>query len=184
MNLKEAMPSNEIMVFHGDNYNTIKLEPKLMNNGNNQEGIGIYFSNEKETAESYGKNVVSTVINIKNFVESREDASKHISLPIMIKMLQDMKKVDGEEMYFFMSDYAEIMEEDDIEPMHYKIVAKSVLDNEIRNLQITLAEIIGATHFVKLWNKYLPKIHGTYNKNSDKEIWFAIINTNYKLEKV
>ena len=31
---------SHIKVYHGDNHNTTKLDPILMNNGNNQEGIG------------------------------------------------------------------------------------------------------------------------------------------------
>ena len=55
-----------IKIYHGDNYNTNKLSPKLMNSGNNQEGIGIYFG-DLETAQFYGNNIVNIEINENNF---------------------------------------------------------------------------------------------------------------------
>jgi len=58
-------------VFHGDNYGTKKINVALMNNGNNQEGVGIYFSNELKDAEDYGANVVSVLIDEDNFINSR-----------------------------------------------------------------------------------------------------------------
>jgi len=58
--------SNMVTIYHGDNYGTKKLDPKLMNNGNNQEGIGIYFGT-LDVAEDYGKNIVQVTVNKKDF---------------------------------------------------------------------------------------------------------------------
>ena len=60
-----------LQVFHGDNYDTKKINIALMNNGNNQEGVGIYFSDKIKDAEDYGANVVSVLINEDNFINSR-----------------------------------------------------------------------------------------------------------------
>jgi len=42
MKFKEFINESTEITYHGDDFGTKKLEAKLMNNGNNQEGIGIY----------------------------------------------------------------------------------------------------------------------------------------------
>ena len=59
-----------LQVFHGDNHGTKKLDIALMNNGNNQEWVGIYFSDNIKDAENYGQDVVSVLINEDNFINS------------------------------------------------------------------------------------------------------------------
>jgi hypothetical protein len=43
MKFSEFINESKSTIFHGDDFGTKKLEPKLMNNGNNQEGVGGVF---------------------------------------------------------------------------------------------------------------------------------------------
>jgi len=175
--------NTNLTIYHGDNYGTSKLEPKLMNNGNNELGVGIYFGN-RDTADHYGKNVVSTKINPKDFVHSRDDASKHIKKDKIVKVLRELHKLDDEPLYYAITDYGvELGEPDEVEDYHLEMLADYLLNEEVRNLQTDLASKFNVTDFVKLWNKHI-KIDGTYvDRGGDIGMWYAIINPKYKLTK-
>ena len=102
MKLTEAIQlyesSNTLEVYHGDNYNTTRLDPRLMNNGNNQEGIGIYFSDNPVTARKYGSNVIRCTINLNNIAQSRGDTSA-IGMSAIKKIMMDMARVNKEEAF-------------------------------------------------------------------------------------
>ena len=180
---EEIQNLSELKVYHGDSFNTSKLDPKWMlhQNSNNQEGVGIYFSDDIETARSYGKNIISTNIDKKDFVNSRNLVSKHINKSKIVALLKAMTKIDKESMFYFMSDYTYLEEPENINALSYEKTADMLLKDEIRNMQISLAEVIGVENFVKLWNSII-KIDGTYYKNG-KNIFYAIINPNYKVMK-
>ena len=154
-----------------------------MNNGNNQEGIGIYFTDNIETARSYGKNVVKTTINMNKFVHSRDIASDHIPKQRIIELLQILTNINQEDMFYYMSDYTELTKPTDIDYGTFDIVADYVLENEVRNLQIELAEVAGVLNFANAWNKVID-IDGTYAKQNDDEVWFAIINPSHNIVRI
>lgn len=178
------LEGKQVTVYHGDNYGTTKLSPSLMNNGNNQEGIGIYFSDDVETAKNYGKNVVSLDIDLSKFVDSRKPAYKYINSRKLTELLKELHKVDDEAFFYLASDYIELVEVEDVIPEHFAMMASNMKDEEVRNLQITLAESFGVEPFVKLWNKILSHIHGTYQDNRNGEIWYCVINDKLKVRKM
>jgi hypothetical protein len=173
--------NESLEIYHGDNHNTNQLSSKLMmtKSSNNQEGVGIYFSDDINAAKDYGKNIISISINKKNFVESRDRVGSHISKSKLISLLKTMTKIDKEEMYYYMSDYTELASPENINESSYLEVAELISDEEIRNLQVDLARIIGVESFVKLWNKII-KIDGTYHRNGS-DVWYAVINPKYNL---
>lgn len=178
-----VIESNTITVYHGDNYGTTKLLPEFMNNGNNQEGIGIYFGS-LETAKYYGKYIVSLEIQKKNFVNSRESMFKHLRNSVF-KILKELFKIDKESMWSLATDYGvEVYEPENLTLGDVKKLSNNMIDEEVRNFQITLAEYFGVDNFVKVWNKVLPNVYGTYYPNSTNEDWYAVINTNLKVNKV
>jgi hypothetical protein len=61
-----------------------------------------------------------------------------------------MIKIDKEEMFYFLSDYAYIEDPEDIDEYVLLEAAPVLLNNEIRNLQVELATVIGVESFVKL----------------------------------
>jgi len=122
----------------------------LHQNSNNQEGVGIYFSDDIETARSYGKNIISTNIDKKDFVNSRNLVSNHINKSKIVALLKAMTKIDKESMFYFMSDYTYLEEPENINALSYEKTADMLLKDEIRNMQISLAEVIGVENFVKL----------------------------------
>ena len=183
MNFRKYLIESVKTVYHGDDFNTTKLDPKLMNNGNNQEGIGIYFYDNIVTGQQYGKNLVSASINPTKFIESRVEIIK-IGKTKIFKLLKHLHGVDPEPLYYQITDWGiEISEPDDVTDSIIKEHINNILDEEVRNFQITLAEDYGVVEFVEAWNKYV-KIPGTYNKESATETWFALIDTSIKLEKV
>ena len=173
--------NESITIYHGDNHNTTKLDSKLMNNGNNQEGIGIYFGS-LETAESYGKNIVYLEINPKNFIESREPVKKHLRSKLQ-DILVELHNLDPEPLYYDCTDWGmEVSSPEDIEPYHLAQLAKNIENEEVRNFQIDMAEKFSVENFVKIWNKIYPNIYGTYHVQPN-DTWYAVINTKLKLKK-
>lgn len=173
----------EVEIFHGDNFNTKKLDPKLMNNGNNQEGIGIYFGN-LQTAESYGKNIVKTSINPKRFIPARDSISDHIKVRDISKLLKELHKIDNEPLYYEVTDWGEeVPEPEDIKDYHLEDLAENIKDEEVRNVQIDLAEKFGVLNFVKVWLKVVKGIDGTFT-DRPSDTWYAVLNPKYSLEKV
>lgn len=173
-----------ITVYHGDNFNTTKLEPKLMNNGNNQEGVGIYFSTNLESAQDYGKNVISVSIDTKKFIPARDLVQKHLPQNKIAKLFEGLHKFDEEAFYYYMTDYIEISDIPDIEPRHFTEMASHVKTEQVRNFQVQMADTFNSEIFVELWNKIFPGIHGTFNSNSSDEDWYCIINDKLKVQKV
>ena len=179
MSFRTLLESTKI-IYHGDNFNTTKLDPKLMNYGNNQEGIGIYFGT-LETAQSYGKNIIQTTIDTKKFINSRESIGKYFKSKIK-DILFELHKIDNEPLYYDLTDWGvEIQEPEDVDIFLLGQLAHNIKDDEVRNFQIDMANKFGVQNFVKIWNKILPNIHGTYNKKLN---FYAIINTKIKVEKV
>ena len=187
MSFKQYLNESKITVYHGDNYGTKKLDPKLMNNGNNQEGIGIYFG-DYETAEKYGKFIVSAEINPKMFMDSREDIGKYLSEQQIAKLLMSLPKGVGwerknkDDLYSLVTDYGvEVYEPEDLKSHHIHEAARLMMDEEVRNFQITLAETFGVERFVERWNDIFPRRHGTYNPELG---FYSIINTRIKVKPV
>ena len=166
-----------ITIYHGDNFGTKRIEPKLMMNGNAQEGIGIYFSS-LELAQAYGKDVVYTEVNPKNFINSRDTVRSKVKLAY--KILRDLWKIDNEAMYYLLTDWVEIIEVEDITRSDIQLLATKMGSDEVRNFQITLAQSFGVENFVKVWNKIYPKNLGTYNADLD---FYAIIKPSIFLRK-
>jgi hypothetical protein len=65
-----------MIVYHGSNHNfkTLKIGKNLVENQSSleNEGIGIYFSKDKEIAKSYGKYLYTLEINPKYYRDFRE----------------------------------------------------------------------------------------------------------------
>lgn len=176
--------SKSITIYHGDNHGTKHLIPKLMNNGNNQEGIGIYFSNNIETAFAYGKKVVSLEIDEKKFIPARDMVKKHLNRNKLANLLKGLYESNPEAFFYYVSDYIEVHDIDDVEQFHIEEMSKRAGNEQVRNFQIDMAEKFGVDVFVQLWNKEFKNIHGTYNRNSNTEIWYGVINDSLKLKEV
>lgn len=183
--LIESSSNTAVVIFHGDNFETTKIEPKWMfhSSSNNQEGIGIYFGTLLETAQAYGKNIVKAVINHKNFIDSRVDVRK-IPKAKVIKMLEELNKIDNEELYYLMTDYGiDIREPEDVTKQDIIKLYNYLANEQVRNFQVLMCEKFGVENFVRLWNDII-KIDGTYQKQAKDNTWYAVINTNIKLEKL
>jgi len=182
MSFKQYLKESSKIVYHGDNHKTKKLDVSLMNHGNNQEGIGIYFSDNIDTAYDYGRDVVSAEINMSKFLPSRVNISKIGKLKIK-KLLHALWKYNKEEMFYWVSDYIEVSVEDDVQDVHIDELAGYLMNEQIRNFQIDLADKFGVENMVREWNA-IVKIDGLYNRNNDNEIWYAIINPKIRLTAI
>lgn len=180
----EKDSSRFIEVYHGDNFNTTQLEPRLMNNGNNQEGIGIYFSDRYETTKSYGRDVIKAKIDMNRFVPSRNELESIDMRNGVVNVLHDMNKVDPESMFYLLTDYGVfVTEPEDVTAQHISDLYQRFKNEQIRNFQVTMAQTFNVIDFVESWNTHI-KIDGTYERNSATETWFAIINPNIKVDRV
>jgi len=171
-----------VTVYHEGATLIKKLDIKYMltKDSNAQEGIGIYFG-DLETAEGYGKNIVSTTIDKNKFWDSREDISKYSSTKKILDLFKILNKLDNEPLYNMITDWGiEIQEPRDVTQIDLLQLAKNMQGEEVRNFQITLAQEFGVVNFVKAWNKVFPNNLGTYNKELD---FYAIINTKVTVQK-
>jgi len=170
-----------VRVYHGGGVTLKELEPKWMmhDNSNNQEGVGIYFGETVEIAQAYGPKIVFIDIEPKYFVDPRESAGKHLRADQLSRLIIKALGANSslrEDIFYWVSDYVEIVEPEDLNDDNIEEACGYMLDEEIRNVQVEFAEMLGTELFVELWNKYIPKIHGLYNKH---EGFYSVIHTSY-----
>ena len=181
--LYETTIKGRVILYHGDNHGTIETKAELMNNGNNQEGIGIYFSPDINVAKHYGKKIVKVQIKKELFVESRSYVKDNKE--IYDKLEQFLVKLFPYEKEAFFYEYtnyfSDVTDPDKITAEHIKHLADMYVNEEIRNLQINLTEIVGVENFVKEWNKLYKNIYGTYDNGTE---FYAIIKTGIRTERI
>jgi len=182
MKFKDFLHESMVVIYHGDNYNTVRLEPKLMNNGNNQLGTGIYFGNKVEIAEAYGKDIVQIEINVSKLLQA-ESRLGRLSTAKIYNLLKALHKSDNEILYYDMMDWGiEVQEPEDITDYDIKEFASMLGDEQIRNFQTDYSSKFGVELFVKLWMKYV-KIQGTYQEQGNGKTWYAIIDPSAEIDE-
>lgn len=175
--------SNMVDIYHGDDYNTKKIEIKHMmsKDSNNQEGIGIYFGT-LDIANSYGKDIISATVNKKRFWGSRNSLSKHTNYKFILSLFKTLHKIDDEPLYYMATDWGiEISQPEDVTWIHLIELAKNMMSEEVRNFQIIISQQFGVINFVEAWNKVFPNNLGTYNKELN---FYAIINPKVKVKQI
>jgi len=150
-----------LILYHGDNHKTNSINPLLMNNGFNQEGIGIYFSPDIKLAESYGKDIIKIEVNKKDFLPSRGIIGDYVSKTNLINFLKEGGFKD------LSTDYG-------LEYLDYNKFYDLIKEEQIRNFQITIVEEIGVNKFLNLWKKHIKK-QGLYDKNIYSVLYGKII---------
>lgn len=167
-------------VWHGDDFNTTRLDPKLMfqKSGNQQVGVGIYFSNTINIAKTYGKNIVYTTIAMKNFRDGDDDIDRVLSDREGIAIIKYMHEKD-EDFWYIFSDYCGATEPEDVDDYMYECLWDAMGAQQASDWQIEMCQAGNAKDFITAWNKF-TKIHGLYELSSG---FFSIINTKYKLTK-
>jgi hypothetical protein len=177
--LKKILESQKIKLYHGSNVFIPKIDPKYMGIGNDQEGIGIYFSDDLNVAKHYGDKI--SVIEVENkFVDSRKTLEEVLTKNKWIKFLMELfKKSDKEEFYYFITDYLydPIGSPDEINKYVFEEAWDILKEEEIRNFQIALSDVVGVELFVNTWNKMI-KIIGLVN---EKDRFFSVIDTSVKI---
>ena len=146
--------------------------------GNLQEGIGIYFSDNLETAQYYGDHIVAADIHPDRIIVSRGDIGDYLETEQMVGMFKNLWKIDPEQMYYLISNYVEIWEPADITERHLKMLAKEMKTEQVRNFQITLGQTFEIKNFVESWNLNIKNIDGTINSDLG---FFCIINPKIEL---
>ncbi len=173
--------SSNIRIYHGDNYGTKKLDRKLMfHGGNNQVGIGIYFGT-RETAEKYGKHIVSISINPKNFKDGHAPMGKIIKENKFVCLCRYLNK-DDENFWMILTDYGiEVYDSSEAKQYHFQKLYQFMKDEEIRNVQIELAQYCAdPMYLISNWNVCLSHIHGLYEKNTG---FYSVIRDNYRVRQ-
>jgi hypothetical protein len=178
-----------VTIYHGDNYGLKKLDNyalMALPDSNQQEGPGIYFATDPDTTKAYGDKVVSTTIDPKKFLPSRDLVEDHLSTKTLSKMFRDIFK-DDEDFWYLLTDYGVYVTElEEVEDYHWDELADNMRNEEIRNFLITLVESADTKSVVKNFVKH-SGYYGTYNdqvntKNNDT--WYALLYNDDKLTKV
>ena len=174
--------SSMVRIYHGDNYGTTKIDPKMMmsDKSNNQEGVGIYFGT-LDVAKDYGKDIITAKVNKKRFWGSRNSLSKHTNYRFILSLFKRLFEIDKEPLYYMVTDWGmEVSEPEDVTWKELRDLAQNMMDEEVRNFQISMAQEYGVEVFVKAWNRVFSDNLGTYNKEND---FYAIINPKVKVTK-
>jgi len=177
------LETKEIIVYSGNNSKSKTLDPKWMfhDTSNNQEGVGIYFSNNIDTAKSYGNFILSTTINPSKLLDSRDITNETISTRSLSLFIKSINKDDPDFWYIF-TDYGfEIQDESDVNDEIIESFVDMMAGDEIRNFQTEILQAMGKSNknsiFVKHWIKYI-KSYGTYHKQNNNETFFALMKLN------
>ena len=181
--------SNMITLYHGDKYQTKSIENSLMFNGNNQEGVGIYFGS-KEIAESYGFNIVSIDIDKTKFVASRESMADEVADTEeecgekVYSLLLNLHNRDKEniKMYQLLNDYGlELSHPSEVNESLLYSLSEILIDEEVRNFQILMVEMYGVEKFAEAWKETFPDIVGTYSKETG---FYAVLDNSIPVTQI
>lgn len=184
MRLLNLLESDDLILYHGDDYGTIDLDPKWMihDESNNQEGVGIYFTPIIDDARGYGPKISSLRITPylqDRIVDSRSLTSDHIDPEMGLQLLSYIHQRD-EDFWYAVSDYAGVAEPEEVEEYHLEEMFRMMSSQEIRNFQSELATHSSGEVFVEAWNAIVPII-GLWEKQTQ---YYAIINTKLKATPV
>lgn len=87
-----------MIVYHGSNSNfkKLRISSSLVKHESTKtnEGLGIYFSTNKEVARSYGKYLYTLEINDKYFVDFRNKARCRLYVTTLVKNIYNETKID------------------------------------------------------------------------------------------
>lgn len=101
-----------MIVYHGSNSNfkKLRISPSLVQHESTKtnEGLGIYFSTDKEVARSYGKYIYTLEINDKYFVDFRNRTKCRLYIAKLAQSIYKELKVDILQ-YFSLEDTADRM---------------------------------------------------------------------------
>jgi hypothetical protein len=171
--------SNSVTAYHGGPSKLKKIEPKFMNIGNVEYGVGIYFATDEETTKTYGKAVSTIAIDHAKFIDSFSPAGKLGTK--LAKLLTALWLLNKEAMFYMVSDYIEVSEVDDVTGEHIKQLARRMKDVHVRHLQVDLVRAFGEDAFVDEWMKNV-KLDGTFYKRNSDDTWYAVINPKIRVE--
>jgi len=157
--------SEKIVVYHGSDvtFNNISAKYMLLDGSNAQEGVGIYFG-DFDTAETYGKHVMSIEIDPKMFIDSHSLLSDNIKKKQIIALCKDMYKSDKESFFYKVSDWVPVEDVSDVNDYVIDEFAESQMDEMLRYFTADFAMTFGIETFINSWNKHMKNIHGTFNK--------------------
>jgi DNA-directed RNA polymerase subunit RPC12/RpoP len=164
-------------VYHGGDVEVQALDPVWMahDGANQQEGVGIYFTTNIETAKRYGPKVIETYIDLEDFVPSRDLVEEYFTQDQIAELIYEIgRKSSKEDMYYFITNWFEFPVNTRIDMNTAYVLAGNYMDTEIRYLQNELVEI-DKEAFIEAWNETLG-VKGTYHHVTDDEVWVAIID--------
>jgi hypothetical protein len=177
-----AVSNRTVEVYHGNNYGTKVITPAHMDNSINEYGVGIYFTDRKETADTYGKYLVKANVDKSRFLNALGPVSKLGNS--FVKLLLGLFKINPEGVWYYLTDYGvEAPTPEDIRKEDFYRVAKLAGQEQIRHAQQVLTNYTTVEDFVKAWNTY-TNYDGLYHTHQNGETFYIIINPEIKLSIV
>lgn len=165
-------------LYHGDEYGTEKIEAKRMMGGNSQEGPGIYFTEDEKVARMYGKHIAEIEVDPKSFLNAREYAGEQIPQRKLVKLFKELSRrgEGGDQMVGLMNDYGyEVYDSENIPDSVFEGLVITMKGEELRNMQVELAQRFGTEEFVGAWQKTLPENIGNYAESTG---FYSVISSN------
>ena len=166
---EEFVESTSVVAYHGDNFGLTEVNGNYSRmyskNSNVQEGIGIYFSTNRETAKGYGSKVAKTTINTNKLLPSRSPIGRVVNKVAGINLLKELNK-NSEEFWMILTDYGYEVEDSKEATRYLPMLWEQIKEEQVRNVQIELLQACkeDTKLFVEAWLKTTRK-YGTYNKD-------------------
>lgn len=167
---------NEFILYHGDHFGTTEITAKWMmyDKSNNQEGIGIYFSPDIEVAKTYGPKISAIDASELTIVPSRKIAADVVDFNEAVDLVAKLNQM-SEDFWYIYSDYGiEVANPEDVETYHHADLCRHMLNEEVRNWQIELAQAADSIEiFVQAWAMTMS-IDGLFD---EVQKFYSIIQT-------
>ena len=179
----DEIKSEPLVLYHGDDFGTTRLLPQLMfHGGNNQEGVGIYFSKYRGQASAYGSKICKTVLtSMTNIVHSRSTTYEVLDAQTGSNFIYILNEQCPKFWKIFSPYGIKVNSANDVTEEHCITLYDEISETQMRDFQIQLCHYSGdTTRFVNAWNTSVP-IRGVYEPTN---AIFCLIDTKIKVTPV
>lgn len=171
-----------VTIYHGNNYGTKIINPEHMDSSINEHGVGIYFTDNIDTAKTYGKYLVSASVDPSRFFNATDPVSKLGNS--FVDMLISLYKKNPEGVWYYLTDYGiEAYTPEDVKKQDFITVFELASSEQVRHAQQTLTNYTSVEDFIAVWNEK-TNYDGLYQKMQTGETFYIVSNPDIKVSVI
>lgn len=184
-----------LRMFHGDSFDTSKLDPKWMAHpqANQTYGPGIYFASDIRTACSYGSDIICADIDLEKYVHAMGDVRTYFTVSVLADILMSMNDLicakdpdpdDGyNSMAYFVSNWEDAFKLTRSAALR---ISRKYMDSQIRHWANEWVDI-DVSAFVAAWKMH-TEYDGTFFTFTDLKTgpltFVAVLNPDIEVSKL